>query len=110
MTIRSTVDTMESFPPGALNAAAAYTIRRLRDKRGLSQEELARIVGLTRRQMVHLESGDSVVSYERVVAIGLALGFKPADFTELIYLQARSGPPGDYDERTRKLHSIWGFD
>jgi len=61
-------------PPPALIALIAASIRRERDRAGLSLTELARRAGIAKSTLSQLESGAGNPSVETLWALGLALG------------------------------------
>lgn len=62
----------------------ARSIRRLRAARGLSQEELAKATGVTRRSIFNYEAGMRVSTLDRAFALAKALGvdINAFDFTK----------------------------
>jgi transcriptional regulator with XRE-family HTH domain len=54
-------------------------VRRLRERRGYSQEELAERAGLHRTYVGSVERGERNISLENIVAIARALDVSPAD-------------------------------
>lgn len=57
-------------------------IRKLRDDRNLTQEELADLVGTSFQQISRLENGNRKLSQEWMHRIGRALGVPPATLME----------------------------
>ena len=55
-------------------SAPVSALRVYRTSRGLSQEELGRCAGVSRRQLVRLESGEAVPSRKTANAIAFVLG------------------------------------
>lgn len=60
----------------------ASNLRRLRQEKGLSQEELAYEAGVNRTYMSKLEQGQTWVGLEILVKLGNVLGAEPADFLQ----------------------------
>ena len=69
------------------HAALGRAIRALRDKSGLSQEELGHASGLHRNYVGGLERGELNPSYTSIIKVASALGVRPS---ELIRLAERS--------------------
>ena len=60
------------------------TVRKLRDERGYSQEELAERAGLHRNYVGGVERGERNVALENIVKLAKALSVSPRDlFAEL---------------------------
>lgn len=58
-------------------------IREIRKIKGISQEELGNLVGLTFQQIQKYENAKSRVSFSRLCSIAEALGVTLADFIDL---------------------------
>jgi transcriptional regulator with XRE-family HTH domain len=54
------------------------TVRRLREKSEISQEELASLAGLHRTYVGSIERGERNVSLENIVRLARALGVRPS--------------------------------
>ena len=61
----------------------AYNLRRLRHKKGLSQERLAHDAGINRSYMSRLERGANYVGLEIIAKLALTLESEPAEFLRL---------------------------
>jgi len=95
----------DSGPPSAPIALIAASIRRERDRAGLSLTELARQAGIAKSTLSQLESGTGNPSVETLWALGVALG---VPFSRLVDVPRpavrviRSGEgPATYSERAR---------
>jgi HTH-type transcriptional regulator / antitoxin HigA len=66
----------EPFPPGEY-------IREELEARGWSQEDLAQILGISRRQVANLLSGESSLTPEVAIALGQAFGQEPVTWMNL---------------------------
>ena len=64
---------------GAIKARFGESVRSLRTKRGLSQEELAEIAGLHRNYIGGVERGERNVGLENIVKLAGALSVKTKD-------------------------------
>jgi transcriptional regulator with XRE-family HTH domain len=63
-------------------ALVGLTLRRLREKSEISQEELASIAGLHRTYVGSVERGERNVSLENIVRLARALGVRPSKLLE----------------------------
>ena len=68
----------------------ATNLRRLRQEKGLSQEELAHEAGVNRTYMSKLEQGQTWVGLKILVKLGAVLGTEPADFLQKPAKRARA--------------------
>jgi XRE family transcriptional regulator, regulator of sulfur utilization len=57
----------------SLSAEFGATVRRLREKRGLSQEKFAALAGISRTYMSEVERGVTTVSIETIAKVAAAL-------------------------------------
>lgn len=62
-----------------LKLKLADALRERRTKRGISQEELAALVGSSQSRIAKMERGDASVSIDLLVRSLLAMGAKPKD-------------------------------
>ena len=62
-----------------LKLKLADALRQRRTKRGISQEELAALVGSSQSRIAKMERGDASVSIDLLVRSLLAMGAKPKD-------------------------------
>ena len=77
---------------GTAQEADRHVARRLRERRvmlGLTQQQVAELVGVTYQQAHKYETGDNRVSVGRLHAIARALGVEPGYFFEGL----EGGPP-----------------
>lgn len=89
-----------------LYPAIGEHLRELRDQRGLTQQQVAKTIGLTRASIANIERGTQHLSLHNWVAVCQALGADPADVITRT-LQAVGpgvGPlPAKEDKRTIAL-------
>lgn len=71
-------------------------IRELRKARGLSQERLAEQIDIEPRNLTRIESGKGYPTFDRLDAIGKALGVELKAFFQFDHLQ-------NVDERTEEI-------
>ena len=57
-------------------------IRAARKKRGISQRDLARTLGMAQSTLSRLERGERRVSVDQLIEIARALGVRPADMLD----------------------------
>jgi transcriptional regulator with XRE-family HTH domain len=69
---------------GAHSARVAFgrRVRRIREQRGLSQEDLAELADIHRTYMSSVERGQRNIGLDNIVALAKALGVSPAVFFE----------------------------
>lgn len=78
----------------------ARNVRKYRERRGLTQQQLAELLGVTLRRAQHLESGQARVSIAVLVRVAEALEVAPA-----LLLRKNTAPPrgpGRPTKRPRK--------
>jgi transcriptional regulator with XRE-family HTH domain len=66
--------------PSPVDIAVGKNIRTLRLAAGITQEKLAKAVGVSYQQLQKLETGSNRVTAGRLVQLADALGLHPADF------------------------------
>lgn len=57
-------------------------IRAARQRRGMSQRDLARALGMAQSTLSRIERGERRVSVDRLIEIARALGVRPADMLD----------------------------
>lgn len=68
---------------GSIRTIFSKNLKRLRNKKGYSQEELAEMLGITARYVQQLEGAKCPdVKIETIAALAKALKAKPKDFLE----------------------------
>jgi len=67
-----------------LKLALANGVRRLRERRGMTQAGLAKQLGSSQSRVAKMEAGDASVSLDLMVRSLLGIGAKPADIARLI--------------------------
>ena len=85
--------------PGAMQGVDRHVARRIRERRlalGLTQQQLAELVGVTYQQAHKYEKGDNRVAVGRLYLIARALGVEPAHFFEGL----GEGRPAEPRQRT----------
>ena len=78
--------------PHPLDVALGSRIRLRRRELGLSQEQLARQIGITFQQVQKYEHGSNRVSFSRLVAIAHALGCSSTDLIDGLDNRENSSP------------------
>jgi transcriptional regulator with XRE-family HTH domain len=80
---------------------AGANVRKLRERRRLTQEQLAELAGIEARYVRLIERGRMNVTLAVLVAVGDALGVEPARlFRPADLLPARPGRPRNKTSRT----------
>lgn len=67
-----------------LKLALASGVRRLRERRGMTQAALAKQLGSSQSRLAKLEAGDASVSFDLMIRTLLGIGAEPADIAKLI--------------------------
>ena len=67
-----------------LKLVLAAGVRRLRERRGLTQQALARRLGSSQSRVAKMEAGDASVSFDLIIRTLLGIGAGPADIAKLI--------------------------
>ena len=70
-------------------AAVGRVIRRIRRRRGLSQEVVSGLAGIARTHLTMIENGSKQANLETVWKIALALDLRPSQLVEKIEERAR---------------------
>lgn len=65
-----------------INRALGAELRGLRNKRGLSQDELAKAAGIGKRTLVRIEQGERSMNVGQLYQVCRALGIKPSVLTK----------------------------
>lgn len=73
---------MERSDPKTTRRILARNMRRLRTRRGLSQEELAQEVGLRQAQISEIESGNNNITIDNLHRLALALGVRVCELID----------------------------
>lgn len=73
-----------------IDAHVGHQIRKHRQSRGVTQQELARALGISYQQIQKYENGANRVSAGRLYIIAKALGTQPGSFFEEFALSLRS--------------------
>lgn len=73
---------MERSDPKATRQVLARNVRRLRTKRGLSQEALAEEVGLRQAQISEIESGTNNITLDNLHRLAVVLGVRPCELID----------------------------
>ena len=82
--------------PGRLLAALGRAVREARERRGLSQEDLAAVVGTARGAVGALERGERDPSYDELLRLADAVGMPASALVataEELEREAGGGPP-----------------
>jgi len=66
----------------SVRVAFGSRVRRIREQRGLSQEQLAELAGIHRTYMSSVERGQRNIGLDNIAALAAALGVSPAVFFE----------------------------
>ena len=66
------------------NRAVGRTVRRLRSKRGLSQDVLSGFAGIARTHLTMIENGDKQANFEALWEIANRLDMRPSELAALI--------------------------
>jgi ribosome-binding protein aMBF1 (putative translation factor) len=87
-TVAETADFLELSAHEArfieLKLALASGVRRLRERRGMTQAALARQLGSSQSRVAKMEAGDASVSFDLMIRSLLGIGAKPSDIARLI--------------------------
>jgi DNA-binding XRE family transcriptional regulator len=67
-----------------LKLALANGVRRLRERRGMTQAALAKQLGSSQSRVAKMEAGDASVSFDLMIRTLLGIGAGPADIARLI--------------------------
>lgn len=66
------------------NSAVGRTIRKLRNKKGISQDVLSGLAGIARTHLTMIENGDKQANFETLWKIANALNMRPSELVALI--------------------------
>ena len=66
------------------NRAVGRTVRRLRSKRGLSQDVLSGFAGIARTHLTMIENGDKQANFEALWKMANRLDMRPSELAALI--------------------------
>jgi ribosome-binding protein aMBF1 (putative translation factor) len=66
-----------------LKLALANGVRRLRERRGMTQAALAKQLGSSQSRVAKMEAGDASVSFDLIIRTLLGIGAGPADIAKL---------------------------
>ena len=89
--------------PGALYMAVGAAVRAQRDLRGLKQEDLAQIVGLSRASVANIEGGRQAVPIHMLAEIAEALGTTCAELLRSAESRPKRGERTDVELPTPVL-------
>jgi DNA-binding XRE family transcriptional regulator len=67
-----------------LKLVLAAGVRRLRERRGMTQAALAKHLGSSQSRVAKMEAGDASVSFDLMIRTLLGIGARPADIANLI--------------------------
>ena len=66
------------------NSAVGRTIRKLRNKKSISQDVLSGLAGIARTHLTMIENGDKQANFETLWKIANALNMRPSELVALI--------------------------
>ena len=69
------------------NNAVGRTIRRLRNKKVISQDVLSGFAGIARTHLTMIENGDKQANFETLWKIAYALDMRPSELVALIEVE-----------------------
>lgn len=75
---------------GAVRRAFGARVRELRTERGISQEALALLAGISPRYLSDVELGKRNIALENIAALAIALGVELGDFFAGMVVEQRS--------------------
>lgn len=82
-------------------------IKRLREEKGLSQEDLAKILGYKSRSMINkIEKGINDINQSKIKAFAVALGVSPSYLLGYDDIEERLPSPMDEQERLNKKKGV----
>jgi len=73
-----------------MNALIGEQIRTIREKRNVTQEQIADYLGMTRQRFSRIEKGLSDISYDIIVRIAEYLKVTPGDITSVCEQQSQA--------------------
>ena len=76
------------------NSAVGRTIRKLRNKKSISQDVLSGLAGIARTHLTMIENGDKQANFETLWKIANALNMRPSELVAMIETEIERGIKG----------------